>query len=348
MTIQLLIGDDIRSQVLRILSGSCHFQRMTKYNLFPSLYILSPWISDVIIEFSDLFLSKEVENEEVDTMFYFDYNIKSINLAHALLLLKLHNGVNVNLVTLPFNKMDVSPNYLRRTKKLLDFLDEIGCNIFFNTNLHSKLLLANDLALLGSFNLTSSALYYREEIGVSIDDIGNLNTLEKYCTQVVHTSEPYGYSSSLSHWGTILDDLKKLSSEALKERRLRRRDLITRGWLLDKMLNEVYQNLDPSDRYFCFFHVTSEDDKRIRSYAQNLSLFYLMSLRRLVSCTHEESKYYSDTKKEAERIRSHSWVKSYFGYKGDESTNSIMEFLNNKFARKSVPDIKLRIKSLES
>jgi hypothetical protein len=161
MTIQLLVGDDIRSQVLKILSGYCHFQRMTKYNLPPTLYILSPWISDVIIEFSDLYLSKEMEK---DPMFYFDYNIKSINLAHALLLLKLHKGVKVNLVTLPFNKMSVSPNYLRKTKKLLDFLDEIGCNIFFNAELHSKLLLANDLALLGSFNLTSSALYYKKEL----------------------------------------------------------------------------------------------------------------------------------------------------------------------------------------
>lgn len=244
--------------------------------------------------------------------------------------------------------MSVSPNYLRKTKKLLDFLDEIGCNVFFNTNLHSKLLLANDLALLGSFNLTSSALYYREEIGVSIDDIGNLNTLEKYCIQVVHASEPYGYSSSLSSWGTILDEVKKLPSEVIEERRLRRRDLITRGWLLDKMLKVVYQNPYPSYPYGDFFWVTSEDDRRIRSYTQDLSLFYLLSFRRLVSGPHEEDKYYSDTEKEAERLRSHSWVKSYFGYKGDESTNSIMEFLNNKFARKSVPDIKLRIKSLES
>jgi len=39
-----------------------------------------------------------------------------------------------------------------RAKTLLDFLDEIGCEIFVNPKLNSKLLLANDLALLGSFN----------------------------------------------------------------------------------------------------------------------------------------------------------------------------------------------------
>jgi len=39
-----------------------------------------------------------------------------------------------------------------RAKTLLDFLDEIGCEIFVNRKLNSKLLLANDLALLGSFN----------------------------------------------------------------------------------------------------------------------------------------------------------------------------------------------------
>lgn len=274
-----------------------------------------------------------MEREEADIPFYFDYNIKSINLAHALLLLKLHNGVRVNIVTLPLNKMDVSPSYLEKTKKLLDFLDEIGCNIFSNANLHSKVLLANDLALLGSFNLTNSALYYREEIGVSIDDIGNLNTLERYCDKVVNASEPYGYSSSLNIWGTSLDDITR----------------ITRCWLLDKMLNEVFQNLyPPSDPYSCFFHVTSEDDNRIRSYTQDLSSFYLQSLGKLVSCSHKEDKSYSDTAKEAERLRSHSWIKSYFGYNGNESTNSIMEFLNSKFARKAVPHIELRIRPLES
>jgi hypothetical protein len=114
------------------------------------------------------------------------------------------------------------------------------------------------------------------------------------------------------------------------------------------MLNEVYQNPYPSERYGDFFWVTSEDDKRIRSYAQNLSSFYSQSLRRLVSGPHKEVEGYSDAEKEAERLRSHNWVKTYFDYKGDESTNSIMEFLSNKFARKSVPDIKLRIKSLDS
>jgi len=337
MTIQLILGKKIRSEVLKILSGEYFHER--RPNL-PNLYILSPWISDVIIEFADFYLSRELEKKY---SFLFDYNIKSINLAHAILLLKLHHGVEVNIVTLPLNKMNISPHYLRKTETLLDFLDEIGCNVFVNSNLHSKLLLANDLALLGSFNLTSSALYHREEIGVNTDDIGNLDTLERYCIDVIHSSVPYGYSSSL-RWGWILDEgngKRNLSINKTKEIRLRQREKITRGWLLDEMLKVVYEIPDVSERYGEFFFVTSGYDKKIKYYSQNLTSLYFQSLKKLVSGIYEDYQDYQDAE------RSRNWVKSYFNYRGDETTDSIMKFLDTKFARRLVPSIRLRVESLE-
>ena len=320
MTIQILLGDEIRSEVLKILSGACLFKRKPST---PKLYILSPWISNVDIEFSDLYVSKEAhklkeklerKGGKINGFLFWDFSIKSINLPYALLLLKLHGGCetrwrcNIDIVTLPPNEMNLDSDYLLKVKNLLDFLDEIGCNIFVNSKLHSKLLLANDLGLLGSFNLSSSALYYREEIGVSINDLDNLDRLEEYCWKVIRESQPYGYSSLL-------------------ERDLSHRNQIpkTRGWLLDYMIEHAFHF-----GYGEFLDITGGYDRAMKYYCRDLNLFYLMNLRRLISSP-----------------RGKDLVKGSFDYKGDESTDSIMEFVNSKFARKTVPDIRLRIKSLE-
>jgi hypothetical protein len=58
----ILIGDDIRSQVLKILSGECFSQRQP---YLPELFILSPWVTDVEIEFSDLYVLMEKEKEGI-------------------------------------------------------------------------------------------------------------------------------------------------------------------------------------------------------------------------------------------------------------------------------------------
>jgi len=318
MTIQLLLGDEIRSEVLKILSGECLFKRNRHR---PQLHILSPWISDVDIEFSDLYVLREkrkyVEERRGGDFLFLDYNIKSINLPYALLLLKLHGGcevenpVAVNIVTLPPNETNYSGDYLPKVKTLLDFLDEIGCNIFVNSKLHSKLLLANDLAVLGSFNLSSSALYYREEIGVSMNDLDNLDKLENYCWSVIHKSQNYGYSSLHSPLGSGSDR-------------------ITRGFLLDLMVRDVY-----GYGYGEFLDITGRYDRFIKSYASDLNLFYLLNIRKLISIDDDWH-----------RVKGKDWVKNVFHYKGDDSTDSIMEFINSKFARKTVPDVKLQIKPL--
>lgn len=351
MTIQILSGDEIRSHVLKILSGECLYERRPQH---PQLFILSPWISDVDIEFSDFYVSRESENPE-NSFLFLDYNIKSINLAYALLLLKLHGGAEVIIVTLPPNEPNYSSDYLPRVMTLLDFLDEIGCNVFVNSKLHSKLFLANDLALLGSFNLTSSALYNKEEIGISVNDLDNLNKLEIYCRDVIYSSQPFGYSSLL-HYGSPEDrkyespdyvegmtlseynGLLERWSESedahiLHERQLSRRNRITRGWLLDKMIKETYHVEHGRERYGEFFNVTGGYDKFIKSYARDLNLFYLMNLRKLISSVENHS-------------TGKVWVKQLFDYDRDESTDSIMEFVHTKFARKTIPNVKLRVKSL--
>jgi len=366
LTIKLLFGDDIRSYVLKVLSGECVLIRRPR---FPTLYILSPWISDVQIEFSDLYVSKEEklfrEGGKFDS-FLMDYNIKSINLPYALLLLKLHGSSEhyqhppqLNVVTLPPDENNYSANNVPKVKNLLDFLDEIGCNIFLNSKLHSKLLLTNDLAVLGSFNLSSSALYYKEEIGVSINDLDNLELLESYCMKVIHESERYGYTSLLKYGKRLLkseieydEHLTNLLAELEEkppslERKASMKELldassalhrksvyspnngVTRGWLLDQLTKDVY-----SEGYGEFLFITGGYDKFIKSYASNLDLFYLLSLRKFASSNRE----YHGGK---------DWIKNCFKYKGNESTDSIMEFVKSKIIREKVPKIRLRIKSLE-
>jgi len=358
VTVRLLFGDEIRSHVLNILAGDCF---IVCYPHHPELYILSPWISNVDIEFSDLYILKEKEkllkSEDANVFLFSDYNIKSINLPYALLLLKLHSGVEINIVTLPPSEPHYSSAYLPRVRTLLDFLDEIGCNIFVNSKLHSKLLLANDLALLGSFNLSSLALYDREEIGVSINDLDNLSKLKHYCWKVTAESERYGYSSLLTYGnpedrkyeppdyvdGITLEDYNKLLNQwhrsedarILKQMHLSRRNRITRGWLLDQMINEVYmpEEQDKRIRYGEFFFVTSGYDRAIKSYAHDLNLFYLMNIRKIISSTEGCAK-------------GKDWIKHFFDFRGEETTDSILEFLNSKFARRTIPDVKLRLKPL--
>jgi len=310
---------------------------------------LSPWISDVEIEFSEPYLKKERTR---DYSYLWDYNTKSINLAHALLLLKLHGGADINIVTLPPIAPNYSPSYLPRIQTLLDFLDEIGCNVILNSKLHSKLILANDLAVLGSFNLSNSALYDREEIGLSINDLDNLNKLEKYCLDLVHRSQLFGFTSQLSYgnlfdiqrgfgplvpdgitleaYHTLLEQWK-VSEDARKysERVESRKDHITRGWLLDHIIKNAFQFESAGERYREFLDVMEGYDKRIKSYSKDLNLFYLLSLRRLVSSP-----------------IGRACVTEFFMYKNDESVDSIMEFLNGKFARKTIPDLRLRVRSL--
>lgn len=369
MTIKLLLGDEIRSHVLKILSGECVFKRRPQW---PSLYILSPWISDVTIDFSDRFVSKEKNKyrtgEKIDSFLLEDYNIKSINLSYALLLFKLHgacesyqNVPNINIVTLPPNENNYSHDYVPKVKNLLNFLDEIGCHIFLNSNLHSKVLVTNDLALLGSFNLSSSALLYnREEIGVSINDLDNLERLEAYCRKVMRESTRFGYSSRIDYGENLKNGeaaqvwtLEELISST-KERPLFEKDKIsrkwkgalrlfhpiykseevslsesqiTRGWLLDMLINSVYW----TGGYGEFLNITGGYDRFISFYARDLDNFYRMSIKKIVSSQDGIISIFSN-----------------FDYDGDEDVDSIMKFLDSKLARRTVPFVKLQLKSLDS
>jgi len=361
MTLKLIIGDEIRNQVLKILTGAYMWQRR---ELSPELKILVPYMSDVEIELSEDW-NRDVERGtygDIGAYWHTDLqNIKSINLSYAMLLLKLHVGAEISIVTLPPDKISY-PDRWERVQTLLDFLDEIGCNIFVNPMLHAKLLLANDLALLGSFNLSISALYNREEIGVSIDDLDNLNALSIHCDLVIEDSQRYGYSSLLNYGkmkeksevehynlsGILyinvltqpdsperskrIEELEKQAQDQLRNIKTKSyyspKNGVTRGWLLDYLTKHASNIKSQSNRRE-FFDVAYDDVTNLKSYSSNLDLFYLLSLRKLISSPEGKS-----------------CVRSVLGYSGDESTDSIMEFVNSKLVRKTIPDIRLRVRSL--
>jgi hypothetical protein len=329
MTTRVLFGDDIRSMVLRILSGEYLYEAES----FPRLFILCPWISDVDLQFSEFFLSEEEERlkEPGYSYAFVDYNIKSINLPYALLLLKLHTGVDVNIVTLPPKEPHYASDYLPRIVTLLDFLDEIGCNIFVNDKIHSKIIFADKIALLGSFNLTSSALYYRDEIGVSVNDEDNLLRLGRYCCDMIQESELYGYSSLLE-WGITLG--KTINH-----------DQITRGFFLDYMIRNAFPIEQGSVKYREFFNVTGGYDAFIKSYIQDLENFYLNSLYKLILGNYDYPIDQSMVKRYSTDLGL-KCIRRFFGFDNDYSPEELLISIDDKFARRKIPNIKLRIKSL--
>jgi hypothetical protein len=91
MTSLVFFPGEVRSQILRFLSGHCFEEKTAQW---PAIAILSPFIGDILLEIDE-------QVYEMDEQFYgVDYGIKSINLPYALLLLKLY-GTDVTLITLP-------------------------------------------------------------------------------------------------------------------------------------------------------------------------------------------------------------------------------------------------------
>jgi len=329
--------DQIKSWVLNVLSGYCFNERRTDY---PRIIILSPWIKDVQLEI-------DKETRELDE-YYFStvYGIGSINLPYALLTLKLDFGADINIVTLPPTEKHHHEK-ASSVKILLDFLDEIGCNVYINPDLHSKLILSNDMALLGSFNLSFPALWGREEVGVCIDDMENLKILEHYACTVIASSEPYGYTPQAKEQESTRDD--KIAKEMLaiidkrgyiredEEQNIRERfwkpiNSVTRGWLFEKMIQFNY-GLDrgpPSpDIYHEFLYAhfgtgLALDYNMIKLAASNLEAFYLNVVLAFLKS------------QQRERL---GCLGNLFNYQGKDEVDEILDFLITKFARTRVPKI---------
>lgn len=333
MTHKILMKEQIKSWVLRVLSGYCFEERRPD---FPEVYILSPWIKDVRLE-----IDKEVRELD-ESWFSGVYGIASINLPYALLLLKLE-GANINIITRP----PTEKHYKRAwedARTLLDFLDEIGCNVYANPDFHSKLILSNDIALLGSFNLSFSALWGREEIGVCIDDIENLRILERYAHEVISSSKPYGYTQQGRRQELAHDKRagRELSRELLarlgeygplKEDDYKPIYSVTRGWLFEKIIDadsdfvEACGGFSYACHEFLFHHF-----KTILSYdliklaAPDLEAFYVSVFTTFLKSQPKERRL--------------QLLRRLFDYQGKNEIGKILDFLKTKFARTHVPNIR--------
>lgn len=319
MTTKILFKNKIRAEVLKVLSGYCFRERYSKH---PYILILSPWISNVQLD-----IDKEVF--ELDELWFgWDYGIQSINIPYALLLLKMSFGAEITLVTLP----PTERNYDQRTSyvhNLLDFLDEIGCEVFVNPNLHSKLILSNDLGLIGSFNLSKAALYDREEIGISIDDMSNLRVLEEYADGVIATSTPYGYTVRANRQRQDYDNKGIVVTK------------VTRGWLHEQIVRNFFNVIyDPTlFNEFLIDHIGTKSfylNKVIQELASNLDAFYVKAVMKYL-----EPQYHIS---ENEKLH---YLKSILNYQGNHEIREILDFLKDKLARTHIPKIPLRIVSFQ-
>lgn len=314
MTTKIVFKEQIRSQVLKVLSGYCFNERRPE---IPSIDIISPWISNVQLEISE-------DVYKLDELFFGqDYGIASINLPYALLLLKLDFDATITIVTLPPTKRYYNDRW-QVAENLLDFLDEIGCIIYVNPNLHSKLILSNDVALIGSFNLSIPALYGREEIGIHIDDMENLKILEGYVSEVIQSSKRYG---------VCIQERKRIY-RGMEFGKGLVTTKVTRGWLLRDIAHQCYGgiHLPPDIHEFLFYHFgtiyTFEIAKKV---ASNLEAFYTKAI-----LAYFQSKDYSDE----ERLE---YLRRRFGYDGKHELGEISDFLKTKFARDHIPKITPKI-----
>lgn len=324
MTTQIIAKEENRAHLLKVLSGYCLSDRKAR---FPKISILSPWISDVELELDEIVFKLD------DLWFGLDYGIESINLSYALLLLKIDFGAEIEIVTLPPTKENYGKGaYYRRL--LLDFLDEIGCHIYLNSELHSKLILSNDSALLGSFNLSKSALYDREEIGVSIDDIGNLRILEKYVFDLIQSSIPYGISPKiLVYSGGFKAYTNKL----------------TRGKLFEMIIRQFYGDYKPmySSNYFDFTREQMELESNYSKYliqeiTSNLEGFYTKAL--LTFLNHRARYYNLDKDARARADYRICKFMELINYHGEFNTEKIIQCVKESYARTQIPKIRLKLK----
>jgi len=383
MAIEILSGSKIRSRILEILLG-LYLHKVNPE--FPKLYILSPWLSDPQIGFGEVDSIRKDLLRRHNIDFPHRYNIESVNLAYALLLLRIYYGVEINIVTLPpeypyYNKKRVSP-----TKLLLDFLDEIGCNIFLNAQLHAKLILSNDLALLGSCNLSKSALYDKEELAVCINDIDNLRKLEDHAMNIIRLSQPSGFTSM--HWSGY----DKIHRDAKGEYGAPPKYKFTRGWLLEKIIEWTvgrYKTiLVPPALHSCvfiFFEEAKSFHAIANSISSNLDAFYMRNIEKLLAISGDPYKLHLATTTSTSDIYDvflnlssvelwqeiQRWRKDETRWGGDpfmkvlglanigwvnlergkmpspRSLKCALDYIKENLARESVPTIKLRIKSLD-
>jgi len=322
MVTKILFRDKIRAELLKILSGYCFRERHTDYL---KLVILSPWISDVILEISPEVLKLD------ELWFGVDYGIHSINLPYALLLLKVQFGAEIYLITLP----PTEANYGERAsfhRNLLDFIDEIGCEVLINPDLHTKLILSNDLALIGSFNLSKAALYDREEIGTSIDDMDNLRVLEEYANNMLSTSTSYGYTATANQQIRNVDFFNSVATK------------VSRGWLYQELVKGKFGRILPE--LWCFDQFLKDDigtksfysDGVVKELASDLEAFYIKAI---ITCFNASWREMDEDNKFGLRF----FLRNRLNYQGELETEAILDFLQSRLARPHIPQFQLKITS---
>jgi hypothetical protein len=264
------------------------------------------------------------------------YGIKTINLQYALLLLKLDFGAEITVVTHSPDKSNYG-EYAPQVGRLLDFLDEIGCSIFLNDKFHAKLLLSNDLAILGSMNLSNKALdpsREQEEIAVSIDSLSDLSRLEKSARELIEQSVPCSHTHEANDWSR-----KRPCPILIK---------LTRGWIYANIVYDYFGEkferdtqrggavrIGDSFSEFLRIDLLKKDSNSsmyelVKELSCHLNDFYSSAIRRYL----QPSRFAYD------RETSYSLLHTNLGYRGKIDINEVVAFFEEKLARKQIPEIK--------
>jgi hypothetical protein len=254
-----------------------------------------------------------------------NYGIFSINLAYAILLVKLVFGTEINIVTHdPAEEEKLQgKKYSQTAYNLLDFLDEIGCRIFLNSRLHSTLILRDDVALACSFDL-SKPFHQLEDIGVSFSDPDHLKILEKRALDEINSATPYGYTANADSHGSLT--MPKA----------------TRGWLYEKIVEHYFPraSLSKRDSFHTFLteHIGTKSayfDGMVKELYSDLEAFHVKAILQALM---------DGEKRSIERNL--PFLSTLLGYRGQMRIEEVTSFLEARFVRKHVPKIPLRILSM--
>jgi len=330
LTKEILFKERIRAEILKILSGYSFRERGRS----PRIIIMIPWIwGDVVT------LEIDQPVYEADPFWFKDvYGIKTINLPYALLLLKLDFGAEITIVTKTPEKKDSGYGaYAPDIRRMLDFLDEIGCNIFLNDKFHAKLLLSNDLAILGSMNLSNKALdpsREQEEIAVSIDSLSSLSRLEAFARELIEQSTPNSYTYMANDWWG-----KHPCPIQTK---------LTRGWIYENIVYDYFNekfgretrrggNVRYGDSFSEFLRIDllkenagSSMYEIAKDLSCNLNDFYFGAIRR----------YLQPSRFDYDKNTQYSLLYTILGYRGKIDMNDVAMFFEERLARKQMPEIK--------
>jgi hypothetical protein len=126
----------------------------------------------------------------------------------------VNNCKNWELLT---DVYDLVKSQQGHSKEIEKFLKENHTKIKHQDGLHAKIIIAEDVALLGSANFTESGIYKNNEMSLVINDIEKINELKEWYKRSWQYAEEITEDISINVNKVIKDDPQNIKIKGLKK-----------------------------------------------------------------------------------------------------------------------------------